>query len=286
MEKIPKNMNKLIICKGLQASGKSTWAKTMVDQGYKRVSKDDLRAMVDNGKWSKKNEEAIKDVEAMIANQYLTDGFSVVVDDTNFAYEDFWKEVAERKGAEFEVKFFDIPLGECIERDAKRGDKSVGAQVICSMYERYLHKEVSINPSLPKCYIFDIDGTLAKMNGRSPYDYTKVNTDIINLPVVFIYKMLKMDDNIKIFIFSGREDSCKTQTIDWLAKWDIFYDGLFMRPEGDRRKDSVIKTELYKEHIEGKFNVLGVFDDRKQVCRTWYSLGLPLFRVGNPDSDF
>lgn len=27
-------------------------------------------------------------------------------------------------------------------------------------------------------------------------------------------------------------------------------------------------------------------DDRLRVCRMWHSLGLPVFRVGDPDADF
>jgi len=43
---------------------------------------------------------------------------------------------------------------------------------------------------------------------------------------------------------------------------------------------------LYEKCIKGKFNVNAVFDDRLQVCRMWHELGLPLFRVGDPDADF
>ena len=42
--------NKVILTVGLPASGKSTWAKEQVSQNpgqYKRVNKDDLRAMLD-----------------------------------------------------------------------------------------------------------------------------------------------------------------------------------------------------------------------------------------------
>lgn len=284
---------KLLMLKGLQASGKSTYAKTLVegsspDQGHrdwKRVNKDDLRAMVDNGKWSKKNEELIKDLESTIAEFFLIEGFSVVVDDTNFAYEEHWKNVATQKDVDFEVKFFDTPLGECIERDVKRGDKSVGAQVICSTYEKYLYHPVPYSLELRDCYIFDIDGTLAKMNGRSPYDYTRVHTDIPNGDVTEINRMIAKSSS-EIFIFSGRDGSCYNETEKWLKDNDIFYTQLCMRSEGDKRKDSIIKEELYEKYIKGQYNVIGVFDDRLQVCRMWYELGLPLFRVGNPDSDF
>ena len=269
--------------KGLPSSGKSTFASELVSGGYKRVNKDDLRSMIDGGKWSKSNEENIKNSEAAMVATYLQHGMNVVVDDTNFAYEDFWKGEAEMVGAEFEVKFFDVPLGECIDRDAKRGDKSVGADVINKMYEKYIYKKVILNKDLQDCYIFDIDNTLAIKGNRSPYEFDKVGLDSVNEYVLRILKALSVDN--EIFILSGREDSCRKETEDWLNKI-IRYGGLFMRKAGDKRSDSIIKRELYEAHIKDKYNVLGVFDDRQGVCRLWYSLGLPLFRVGNPDSCF
>ena len=271
--------------KGLPACGKTTEALELVAKGWKRVNKDDLRAMVDGGKWSHKNEHNIKELETSIVSNFLEAKYNVVVDDTNFAYEEYWKDVADTFDADFEVKFFDVPLGECIDRDSKRGEKSVGAKVICGMYEKYLYKSVEFDPKLPCCYLFDIDGTLAKMNGRSPYDYTKIDTDIENVPVTDLFRKLVFNDTV--FIFSGREDSCKEETIKWLEEYvgDIYRE-LYMRKTGDKRKDSIVKKEMYETHIKGKYNVLGVFDDRLQVCRMWYELGLPLFRVGNPDSNF
>ena len=45
----------LIITKGLPASGKSTWARQKVKESngtLKRINKDDIRAMVEDSKWS------------------------------------------------------------------------------------------------------------------------------------------------------------------------------------------------------------------------------------------
>lgn len=274
--------------KGLPASGKSMYAKELVAQGWKRVNKDDLRAMIDDSKWSRGNEKEIKNVEAMIVNHYLFEGYSVVVDDTNFVYEDFWREVAKGRDIDFEVKYIEASLGECIERDAKRGEKSVGAEVICGLYERYVHEEVAYNPELPDCYIVDIDGTLAIKGDRSPYDFAKVGLDTPNTPMIKVYKALKATeiDGTKMFIFSGREDSCRDETEKWLSDNEIFYNDMFMRKSDDKRKDNIVKQEIYEEHVKGKYNVLGVFDDRLQVCRMWYEQGLPLFRIGNPDGAF
>lgn len=200
-------MNKLVVLKGLPASGKSTYAKELVSKGYHRVNKDNLRAMLDGGKWSKSNEMYVKYAEVDIVKRYLKDGFNVVVDDTNFTYEDMWKKIAEEFNAEFEVKFFDVPVMECIERDSKRGIDSVGAKVIMGMYNQYLKpKNVSIDLYKENCFVFDIDGTLALMNGRSPYDYSKVITDLPNINIVTIAGIL-YQKGYNIIILSGREDS-------------------------------------------------------------------------------
>ena len=59
-----------------------------------------------------------------------------MIDDTNFGYEAMWMSLGQLLGAEVEIKFFDVPLTECIERDSKRGEKSVGAKVIQRMYDK------------------------------------------------------------------------------------------------------------------------------------------------------
>ena len=47
------------------------------------------------------------------------------------------------------------------------------------------------------------------------------------------------------------------------------YKKLVMRKTGDYRKDSIVKREMFEEHIEGKYNVLFVLDDRNQVVDMW-----------------
>lgn len=81
-------MQKVILTKGLPASGKTTWAMDMVTKSsghFKRVNKDDLRAMMDGSHWSKDNEKFVLDVRDFIIVRALLDGHSVIVDDTNLA---------------------------------------------------------------------------------------------------------------------------------------------------------------------------------------------------------
>ncbi len=275
-------MSKLVMLKGLPASGKSTYAKELVSQGYKRVNKDLLREMIDCGNWTKANEKLIFDSEACLAHNFLEIGHNVVVDDCSFAHEKHWESIARSHGAEFEVKFFDTPINECVLRDAARGDKSVGGDVIFRMWYKYLRKSTitqeSFNFDIPTAYIFDMDGTLALMKDRSPFDWARVGEDELDMAVGATLKALATVDDINIIIVSGRDIVCQPETEAWLKKYDLDYDMILMRPEGDTRKDSEIKKELYENNIKGKYNVLGVFDDRDSVVSLWRSLGLKCFQ--------
>jgi hypothetical protein len=86
----------------------------------------------------------------------------------------------------------------------------------------------------------------------------------------------------KVILMSGRDSVCRKETEDWCDKYGVKYDWLFMRPEGSMEKDRYIKEKLFLEHVAPYYNVLGVFDDRLQVCLLWYDLGLPVFKVGDP----
>jgi hypothetical protein len=54
----------------------------------------------------------------------------------------------------------------------------------------------------------------------------------------------------------------------------------------DYRPDYIVKEEIYRRDIEPLYDVKFAIDDRLQVCRMWHSIGIPVFRVGDPDADF
>src|SRR3990167_7392203 len=81
------NLN-VIILRGLPASGKSTWAKEQLEKfpgKYKVINKDLLRLMLDNSKHSNEREKFVLKFRDAIMLQSLADGYSVIIDDTNFA---------------------------------------------------------------------------------------------------------------------------------------------------------------------------------------------------------
>lgn len=128
-------MPKLLMLKGLPASGKSTRAKEIVATGnYVRVNRDLLRTMLHFEKWSGRNEGLTVDAEKAIAAAALVSGTSVVVDDCNLNHsnKDMWKELAKGCNATFETENIPTSMAECIERDKGR-EKAVGSHVITNM---------------------------------------------------------------------------------------------------------------------------------------------------------
>lgn len=273
--------------KGLPASGKSTYAKELVtkDHNWVRVNKDNLRAMMNNGEFSRKLEEQIVITERELAENALKLGKNVVIDDTNFnlTHERYFMQLAKYYKAEFEIKFFDTPLEECIKRDNKRPN-GVGETVIRRMYNQYLKSKPAVyehDRSLPTAIMCDIDGTLAHMKDRSPYDWGRVDTDEVDPTIKNLLDVLK--DKYFIILVSGRDEVCREKTEKWLRGNDITYGMLLMRPEGDIRKDSIVKREIFENYIRDYYNIQFVLDDRNQVVEMWRSLGLKCLQVQEGD---
>lgn len=273
---------RIVVLKGLPASGKSTWAKEQLSKGnWVRINKDDLRAMCHNGKWSKDKEKDILAMRDAMIEVALGGLKNVIVDDTNLS--DRHQITIQQKFGnwatiEINDSFLAVPVEECIERDSKR-QNPVGKKVIMDMHRQFIKPLVKIpKQELPNAFIFDIDGTLAHMAGRSPYDYTQVHTDTPDFDVVKMSQLL-MKSGYKIFIVSGREDSCRGETYKWLEDNGIKHDGLFMRKAEDARNDTVIKSEIYSDNFLGRYNIEGVFDDRDRVVNMWRELGLTVYQV-------
>jgi predicted kinase len=281
---------------GLPASGKTTRAKEMLAQfgsgNAKRVSKDDLRAMLDDGKWSSANEKFVLLMRDSAIEAALTLGKHVIVDDTNLApkHQERLKQLAKFHGAAFEVvDFTHVSVDECIERDQHRPNY-VGEKVIQGMWRQFLAPPVPIierNPALPDCILVDVDGTLTLMNGRGPFEWHRVAEDAPNASVCELVRQLGTDprDQYRAVIFvSGRDECCRDATEYWLqVHLGTWATPLFMRSAGDMRDDRIVKREIYEREIAGKYNVLFVLNDRNRVVAFWRSLGLSCFQVADGD---
>lgn len=292
---------KLLALKGLPASGKSTFAKKLVDEhGWVRTNKDTIRKEMFGGEYRRKDEKKVVKERNRQIIEALTNGSNVVVDDTNLnpVHIKELSAIAKEHNVEFEVDdgFLGVPLEVCIERDKNR-EASVGEQVIREMFHKYIkkpHTALKYDPNLPMVVICDIDGTLAHMDGkRSPYDYSKVQGDSADAAVAHILDAIRCIGYAKIFIFSGRDEECRPETEEWLERNDIEYDELYMRRHdhldeyGGQVKDTIVKAEMLEKYVVGQYNVLCVIDDRPVVCRMWRDVyGLRVLQVGDPYYEF
>lgn len=113
------------MCRGLPGSGKSTWASTQ--KGYVIVDSD----MIRRGNFDPKFEELVQIEKISRIRRALKEGNSVISTDPNLLprHERALRALASRFKAEFEIKYFDVPVEECIKRDALR-EKKVGERAI------------------------------------------------------------------------------------------------------------------------------------------------------------
>jgi hypothetical protein len=132
--------------------------------------------------------------------------------------------------------------------------------------------------------IVDVDGTIAHNDGhREPFEWNKVSADT---PVIGVINFIKyaINPDIAIIYVSGRMDECDWDTAKWIQSYvGPKYEMLLMRKTGDYRSDVIVKEEIYRNHIEPHYNVLGVLDDRTKVVNMWRELGLTCLQVAQHD---
>ena len=131
-------MPRIILCRGIQGSGKSTWAKQWVleDPEHRvRFNNDDIRNML--GKyWVPSREKIVTEIKKDFMINAMELGYDIVIDNMNLNSNEvtYYKDLAastSRLISPYVVEFKDffIPLEVCIERDSKR-ENPIGEEII------------------------------------------------------------------------------------------------------------------------------------------------------------
>lgn len=289
----------LLILRGIPGCGKSTFAHQWLKEGERRarVNRDDIR-MQFFGKETGVDENMVTQIEHMQVDSLLKSGYSVVVDDTNIRhkYIKAFVSIAKKHNAVVAIKQFDVDVKTAKARNesrAKAGGRDVPGEVIERMAQQlkssgrfnidaeYVVEAVEpyVRPlNKQQAYLFDIDGTLAEMVARGPFEWDKVGNDNPRHQVVNTLQAL-YGCGYRIIVMSGRDAVCQRETIDWLDRNEIPFDDIFMRPEGDMRKDNIVKQELFDKYVRFNYDVVAVFDDRQQVVDMWRAMGVDCFQV-------
>lgn len=141
-------MSKVIICQGIQGSGKSTWALDYVTKEPTkrvRINRDSIRKMF--GKyWVLEREELCNEIEDKAIAYAMVRGFEVVIDDMNLNPKTI-KHIKELvlnvdSNADIRCNLFNTPLTECVTRVEKRNaslpkDEQIPISVVLETFDKY-----------------------------------------------------------------------------------------------------------------------------------------------------
>lgn len=309
-------MQTILILIGLPGCGKSTHARKLLasePDRWKRINRDDIRRSIDGRQWidDEKREAFVTKVADNMLREALSSGYDVIHDNTNLPAKvrKRIKKIAESCGDVTVIeKVFTVPVEQCLEQNRRRfSDDRVVDKVILDKATQFNVKKSGVfanikdsttyfppranvdqkklvqDETLPQAVMCDLDGTIALTDGRGPYEEERCDEDIVNGPVAVALEAVKAL-GLRIIFISARHEKARVPTEKFLSEKlpEIKYETLLLRKDGDDRKDSIVKRELFDTHIMGKYNVMFVLDDRDQVCQMWrHELGLTVFQVAD-----
>ena len=295
-------MSKLIICRGIQGSGKSTFAKKWAKEDPKnrvRFNWDDMRNMMGEY-WvpERENTGIMKTLRASFLNEMMQKGWDIIIDNMNLNPKDweFYEGVVKsfnetNSGIKYEIEYKDFftPVEECIRRDAMRPNP-IGEQVIRATWKRYRHfiicKEIgdkfyrikTYDKDKKDCIIVDMDSTLCVNLTKRPFyadDWAeKCLYDTPLIGPISIVRAQKMTGTCDVIIITGRGEEGRTQTEEWLKTYNVPYDRLYMRGTNDFTKGDAFKEKILKTFILPKYNVLFAIDDDDKCVKMFRNNGL------------
>lgn len=299
---------KIILTRGIQGSGKSTWARKWVEEDPEhriRINNDDIRNML-GVYWVTSRENLVSDIKKRAAQYAMYRNYDIVVDNMNLNPKEikFWEDLvwahnetvgnnSELKDKydsyEIEFKDFFIPLEECIRRDAMRPNP-IGEKVIRDTWRRYKHfiqtSEVEryVNnlkryEGKPKCIVIDMDSTVCfNMSKRPWYGEGAAEGMVDDVPNTGVCDIIRqLQEQYIVVVATGRDTSQEEVTKQWLARQGINADEFYFRTSGDYRKGVEIKKEEITAILE-KYDIVAIFEDCEPIVQMYRDMGLTVLQ--------
>lgn len=308
---------RLMVLVGPPGSGKSTFAKKYVDDGFLYINQDSQG----------------KD-HLNIFHRAVLDGKDIVVDRMGFNKDQRrrYLEPAKKCGYETAITVLHESLDTCYKRCMDRKDHETikdetsarsALNFFFTKYERVQDDEADTvqrfwpDGPKPSAIIVDLDGTLCLVEHRRhfvnppknvlvgpdgsmieflgkldpvPLDaplpkvkkdwkgfFDAMSEDTVNQPVADI--IYRLGASSRIVLCSGRPDNYRKLTVEWLHKYDISYDALFMRNRADQRQDDAVKEVILDFEILTRYTPYFMLDDRDQVVAMWRRRGYTCLQV-------
>lgn len=149
-------------------------------------------------------------------------------------------------------------------------------------------RSVSRKPAI----VCDMDGTLVDVSAIRHYvreallpdgSYSKKNFDDFHKASLFCPAIWDTVDlvqeywerRIDILIVTARGDQYRQTTKDWLHKYAIPYNKLYMRPVGDYRADVEVKRDILMQIENSGWNVVRAIDDNPSIIALWEEHRIP-----------
>ena len=306
---------KLILTRGIQGSGKSTWARQWVEEDPEnrvRINNDDIRNML-GPYWIPERETLVSEIKKQTVLNAMRLNYDIVVDNMNLNPKEvkYWENIVKNYNElinitvsgdsvkyEYEIEFKDffIPLEECIRRDAMRPNP-IGEKVIrdtwrrykhfiqTSEVERYVNNLIKEDESKPYCLVVDMDSTLCFNTTKRPWYGEGAAEGMINdIPNMGVLRLVEQwvkpgpaAYNHNLIIATGRDTSQEEVTKQWLAKYNIYPQEFYFRKQGDYRKGVEIKKEQIEKILE-KYNVVAIIDDCEPIVQMYRDMGLTVLQ--------
>lgn len=144
---------------------------------------------------------------------------------------------------------------------------------------------------MSRCYVFDIDGTLADCSHRRhhvekmPKDWDAFFAECVrDKPICAVVKLaLQLSLHHPLVYVSGRPERLRQKTVEWLSSQLLFVTHMYMRADGDYRDDAIIKREILDRMRADGWEPIMVFEDRTCVVKMWREAGVPCAQVAEGD---
>lgn len=139
--------------------------------------------------------------------------------------------------------------------------------------------------------LFDLDGTLCDTSSIEHLvagpdaDYRAFHAASATCPPVEeVLAALRRarEQGLAVLLWTGREFVWRDLTLDWLARHEIGFDGLYMRLAADYRPAVTVKSELLRDIADDGFRIVRAWEDDTEIVALLRETGADVTQVGRP----